>query len=168
MKIAMRYKFILVLVLPLLVLCGCRKETAPENLRAPRLYLEGRTMNYGAMTPARMVMPKSGTMIEVMKEPLVNEFEIVNAELVRVELGMALLLQLSDRGARSLYRASVTNTGNRIVLSINGNPVGFRRLDGAITDGNFYCFVEMKDAALEELVMDLKESLAYLRTQSER
>ncbi len=168
MKIEMRYKFILVLVLPLLILCGCQKETAPENLRAPRLYLEGRSMNYGAMTPARMMMPKSGTMIEVMKEPLVNEFEIVNAELVKVELGMALLLQLSDRGARSLFRASVTNTGNRVVLSINGNPVGFRRLDGAITDGNFYCFVEMKDSALEELVVDLKESLAYLQTQSER
>lgn len=154
--------------LPMLFLSGCRKEVAPENLRVPRLYLEGRTMNYGAMTPARMVMPKSGTMIEVIKEPLLNEFEIVNAELVKVELGMALLLQLSDRGARSLYRASVVNAGNRVVVSINGNPVGFRRLDGAIMDGNFYCFVEMNNAALEELVIDIKESLAYVQTQSER
>ena len=125
-------------------------------------------MNYGAITPARMVMPKSGTLIEVMKEPLVNEFEIVNAEMVKVELGMALLLQLSDRAARNLYRASVVNTGNRVVVTINGNPVGFRRLDGAIIDGNFYSFVEMNDTALGELVIDLKESLAYLQTQSER
>ncbi len=168
MKIEMRKKFILVLVLPLLILCGCRKEVAPENLKVPRLYLEGRTMNYGAITPARMVMPKSGTLIEVMKEPLVNEFEIVNAEMVKVELGMALLLQLSDRAARNLYRASVVNTGNRVVVTINGNPVGFRRLDGAIIDGNFYSFVEMNDTALGELVIDLKESLAYLQTQSER
>jgi len=168
MKIEMRKKFILVLVLPLLTLCGCRKEVAPENLKVPRLYLEGRAMNYGAITPARMVMPKSGTLIEVMKEPLVNEFEIVNAEMVKVELGMALLLQLSDRAARNLYRASVVNTGNRVVVTINGNPVGFRRLDGAIIDGNFYSFVEMNDTALAELVIDLKESLAYLQTQSER
>ncbi|MGB0290416.1 MAG: hypothetical protein ACPGH0_02610 [Opitutales bacterium] len=168
MKIEMRIKFILVLVLPLLILCGCRKEVAPENLKVPRLYLEGRTMNYGAITPARMVMPKSGTLIEVMKEPLVNEFEIVNAEMVKVELGMALSLQLSDRAARNLYRASVVNTGNRVVVTINGNPVGFRRLDGAIIDGNFYSFVEMNDTALGELVIDLKESLAYLQIQSER
>lgn len=168
MKIEMRIKFILVLVLPLLILCGCRKEVAPENLKVPRLYLEGRTMNYGAITPARMVMPKSGTLIKVMKEPLVNEFEIVNAEMVKVELGMALSLQLSDRAARNLYRASVVNTGNRVVVTINGNPVGFRRLDGAIIDGNFYSFVEMNDTALGELVIDLKESLAYLQIQSER
>lgn len=168
MKIEMRIKFILVLVLPLLILCGCRKEVAPENLKVPRLYLEGRTMNYGAMSPARMVMPKSGTLIEVFKEPLVNEFGIVNAEMVKVELGMALLLQLSDRAARNLYRASVVNTGNRVVVTVNGNPVGFRRLDGAIIDGNFYSFVEMNDTALGELVVDLKESLAYLQTQSER
>ena len=55
-----------------------------------------------------------------------------------------------------------------MVVSINGNLVCFRRLDGAIIDGNFYCFVEMNNAALEELVIDIKESLAYVQTQSER
>ena len=125
-------------------------------------------MNYGSITPTAMRLPKSGTVVEVIKEPLISEFEIVNAELVKVELGMALLLQLSDRGARSLYRASVTNNGNRIVVTINGNPIGFRRLDGPINNGNFYCFVEMRDEVLSDLVLDLKDSIFYLQNKAER
>jgi hypothetical protein len=148
---------------------GCwKKEKPPENMKVPRLYLEGRIMSYGAMTPTALRMPKSGTMIEVIKEPLINEFEVVNAELVEVDLGMALLLQLSERGARALYRASVTENGNRIVLVINGNPIGFRRLDGPIADGNFYCFLEMRNEALGDLVLDLKDSIFYLQNKAER
>ncbi|NCG08599.1 MAG: hypothetical protein GWO81_03370 [Verrucomicrobia bacterium] len=134
----------------------------------PRLYLEGRSMNYGAMTPSAMRMPKSGTVIEVIKEPLISEFEIVNAELVKVDIGMALLLQLTDRGARALYRASVANSGNRMVLTVNGNPIGFRRLDGAINDGNFYSFVELRNEVLSELVLELKDSIFYLQNKAER
>lgn len=148
---------------------GCKmQEEPPENFKVPRLFMEGRMMNYGSMTPTAMRMPKSGTVVEVFKEPLISEFEIVNAELVKVELGMALLLQLSDRGARSLYRASVTNNGSRMVVAINGNPIGFRRVDGPINDGNFYCFVEMSDQALSDLVLDLKDSIFYLQNKVER
>ncbi len=148
---------------------GCKmKDDPPENFKVPRLFMEGRIMNYGSITPTAMRLPKSGTVVEVIKEPLISEFEIVNAELVKVELGMALLLQLSDRGARSLYRASVTNNGNRIVVTINGNPIGFRRLDGPINNGNFYCFVEMRDEVLSDLVLDLKDSIFYLQNKAER
>jgi hypothetical protein len=87
----------------------------------------------------------------------------MNIELVEVDMGMALLLQLSERGARELYRGSVTNMGGRIVLTVNGNPIGARRIDGAIQDGNFYTFVEVDEAELGALVLDLRESLFELR-----
>ena len=158
---------IIAVTLPVIFMTGCREEVAPENLKVPRLYLEARSINYVAMTPTRLVMPKSDTSILVNKEPLVNEFQIINAELVKVDLGMALLLQLNEKAARSLYRATVVNAGGRIVLTINNNPVGFRRIDGVITDGNFYCFLEMKDTSLGQLVLDLKDSFTYLQRQSD-
>lgn len=150
-----------------LCLTSCqRKSSPPEDLRVPRLYVESRGMNYGAMTSMRLKLPQSGAEIEVNKEPFINEFEIINAEMVKVDLGKALLLQLTDAGARALYRKSVTNLGSRIVLTINNNPAGVRRLDGAIADGNYFTFVELDTKELEELVTALKLSLKYLQAES--
>ncbi len=145
------------------LLSGCKKDETTENLKVPRLMIESRGVNYGSLTGESIVLPVSGTKIQLQKEPLVNEFEIMNVELVKVDMGMALLLQLSERGARELYRGSVTNMGGRIVLTVNGNPIGARRIDGAIQDGNLYTFVEVDDAELGQLVLDLKESLSELR-----
>jgi len=145
------------------LLGGCKKDDTIEGLKVPRLMIESRGVSYGSLTGETIVLPVSGTRIQLQKEPLVNEFEIMNIELVEVDMGMALLLQLSERGARELYRGSVTNMGGRIVLTVNGNPIGARRIDGAIQDGNFYTFVEVDEAELGALVLDLRESLSELR-----
>jgi hypothetical protein len=99
----------------------------------------------------------------LQREPLIHEFEIVNVELVEVDLGLALLIQTSSEGARALYRGTVSNMGGRIVLTVNENPIGARRIDGAIQDGNFYTFVELSDQALADLVLELKESIVELQ-----
>jgi hypothetical protein len=78
-------------------------------------------------------------------------------------MGMAMLVQVGGQGARDLYRGSVSNMGGRIVLTVNGNAIAARRVESAIQDGNFYTFVELDDEALEQLVVDLKETLAVLR-----
>jgi hypothetical protein len=161
-------------VLPLLLclclaLAGCRGDSSLDGVTAPRLYLEARTAGgTGGAAVDPMRLPVSGTVVAVEREPFVTEFEVVNAELVKVDLGPALLLQLSPEGARKLYRASVTRMGGRIVLAVNGNPVGARRIDGAIADGNFYTFVELPGDELEQLVVDLKDSIARLQTHLAR
>ena len=148
-----------------LVLSGCKSELGrkPENLKVPRLMVEARGVTYGSLQTKAIELPQSGTKVALQKEPLINEFDILNAELVKVQLGMALLLELSEKGARELYRGTVTNMGGRIVLLINGNPVGARRIDGPIQNGKYYTFVELPDESLGELVLDLKDSLFYLQ-----
>lgn len=148
----------------LLLFSGCRKEKADEeNLRVPRLMLESRGMNYGALTADSVTLPVSGTKVSLRKEPLVNEFEITNVELVKVDLGLALLVQTSELGARALYRGTVTGMGGRIVLTVNGKPIGARRVEAPVEDGNFYTFTELKDEALGPLVLEIKETIAYLQ-----
>lgn len=149
-------------------LAGCNKEEAPENMAIPRLRAETRSAQYGSMTSEVMTLPVSGTRITVRNQPLVNEFEIVNVEMVEVELGSALLLQVSEKAARALYRQSVSNRGGRIVLTVNGNPVGARRVNRVIDDGNFYTFVEMPDEKLEELVIELRETVRYLQANKDK
>jgi len=146
------------------ILCGCKKDEPDlENLKVPRLMVESRGIDYGGMRGTTVQMPVSGTSIALQKEPLVNEFQIANVELVKVEMGLALLVQLNELGSRALYRGTVTNMGQRIVLTVNGNPIGARRIDGAIQNGNFYTFVEIDDEEVGQLVIDLKDSIEKLK-----
>jgi len=151
-----------------LILGGCLGEKdRPENLVIPRLLVETRGMDYGAAGGAVVTLPVSGTTIQVQEAPVATEFEFRNVEMVKVDLGLALLIQLDDMASRRLYRASVSNMGGRLVLLVNGNAIGARRIDGAIQDGNVFTFVEVPDEDLGELVIDLKESIEFLKTQEE-
>lgn len=145
------------------IFAGCKKDKDLENLSVPRLMIESRGVNYGAMSGNTLTLPVSGTMISIQEEALVHEFDILNVEMVKVDMGVALLVQVGGQGARNLYRGSVSNMGGRIVLTVNGNPIGARRIDGAIQDGNFYTFVEVDDEELDQLVLDIKETLVEIQ-----
>ncbi|MGZ0657412.1 hypothetical protein ACWPKO_02800 [Coraliomargarita sp. W4R53] len=159
--------------LPLLLLftsvgffTACKEEPL-ENLTVPRLMVESRGVNYGGIGGNTVTLPVSGTSIGIQGAPVVNEFDIMNVEMVKVDMGVALLVQVSGQGARDLYRASVSNMGGRIVLTVNGNAIGARRIDGAIEDGKFYTFVEIDDEELGQLVLDIKESLIQIQARKD-
>ena len=139
-------------------LAACKKDKL-ENLSVPRLMLETRNTNYGATRGETVTLPVSRTTVSIQGDPVVNEFDILNVEMVKVDMGVALLVQTGGQGARDLYRASVSNMGSRIVFMVNGNAIGARRMDGAIQDGNFYTFVEVDDEELGQLVLDIKKTM---------
>lgn len=164
MKALSRFVLSLLFLSGITLLPACWKRgKTPEALMVPRLMLEPRGVNAAVQTVNTVTLPVSGTQIPLGKEPLISEFDIVNVEMVKVDMGIALLIQTSELGARALYRGTVTNMGGRIVLLVNGNPIGARRIDGAIQDGNFFTFVEVDGEELGQLVLDLKESIAYLQ-----
>jgi hypothetical protein len=152
----------LILLISLGLLVACKKEKL-ENLSVPRLMVETRGVNYGSSTGETVTLPVSRTTISIQRDPVVNEFDIQNVEMVKVDMGVALLVQTAGQGARDLYRASVSNMGSRIVFMVNGNAIGARRIDGAIQDGNFYTFVEVDDEELGQLVLDIKETIVELQ-----
>jgi hypothetical protein len=146
---------------------GCKKDKIEtKDFKIPRIMVESRNVDYGGTGGNTIVLPVSGARISVNNAPLINEFQIANVELVRVELGMALLIQLNGAGSRELYRSSVTNMGSRLVLTINGTAIGARRIDGAIQDGNLYTFVELPPEELPELVADIKKTIVELGKRS--
>ena len=152
----------LILLTSLALLVACKREEL-ENLSVPRLMVETRGVDYGSSTGETFTLPVSGTTISIQGDPVVNEFDIKNVEMVKVDMGVALLVQTAGQGARDLYRASVSNMGSRIVFMVNGNAIGARRIDGAIQDGNFYTFVEVDDEELGQLVLDIKETIVKLQ-----
>ena len=152
----------LILLISLGLLVACKKEKL-ENLSVPRLMVETRGVNYGPSTGETVTLPVSRTTISLQADPVVNDFDIQNVEMVKVDMGVALLVQTGGQGARDLYRASVSNMGSRIVFTVNGNAIGARRIDGAIQDGNFYTFVEVDDEELGQLVLDIKDTIVELQ-----
>tara|TARA_B100000989_G_scaffold190933_1_gene143826 strand:+ start:1806 stop:2195 length:390 start_codon:yes stop_codon:yes gene_type:complete len=125
--------------------------------------LETRNTNYGATSGETVILPVSRSTVIIQGDPVVNEFNILNVEMVKVDMGVALLVQTGGQGARDLYRASVSNMGSRIVFMVNGNAIGARRIDGAIQDGNFYTFVEIDDEELGQLVLNIKQTIVELQ-----
>ena len=144
---------------------GCKKDDDFDNLKVLRLMIETRGVNYGGLTGAEVILPVSGTRIALQKEPVVNEFEIMNVDLVKVDMGLAVLIYVSEKGGRDLYRASVSHNGSRIVLMVNGNPIGARRLTGAISNAKLYTFVEIPDDELEQFVFDVKKTIVKLQSE---
>lgn len=142
--------------LALLLAAGC--ETAPKKPDyvplVARFFLEIRPGETGV--PVQL--PVSGVNITINAKPVLVEYDIVNAEMVRVDLGPCLMLQLTPAAARELYRMSVTHLGQRLVLFLNDVPVGARRIEQAIPDGVVLVFLETPETELPDQVARIKRT----------
>jgi hypothetical protein len=137
-----------------LLLGGCTsapKPATPEPLTA-RFYLESKPGEAGVTVQ----LPQSGITVQVGAKPVVTEYDIVNAEVVQVDLGRCLMVQLTPAASRDLYRLSVGAVGRRLVLSLDQRFVGARRIDGAMATGEIMVFVETPDVQLPGLVERLR------------
>ncbi|MES1168037.1 MAG: hypothetical protein ABUL61_02590 [Oleiharenicola lentus] len=121
-----------------------------------RFFLETRPGEAGVP----LHLPVSGVSVTVAAKPIIVEYDILNAEVAKVELGQCLLLQLTPAAARDLYRLSVASVGRRLVLALNDEPVGARRIEQAMNDGTILVFVERPDAELPALVGRIKRTAA--------
>lgn len=143
----------------LYLLSGCTKETPSYIFRFHAEKLITLPNDPGIQG----VLPHSGVTFLAETQPLLFEGDVVNIELVQVDIGLCVLFQFSDRAARALYRTSVERSGSRIFLFLNGQPIGARRFDGAIDDGNLFMFLEVADADLPKLVGDMRASLEKIK-----
>ena len=150
----------------MLVGVGCQSNAVPRDYTAmsARFFLEAPTSEDG--TP--VTLPQSGVRLAVNSKPVITEGDITNVELVQVDLGKCLLIQLTGSATRDFYRLSVTQQGRRLVMTVNGETVGARRLDGPITNGVIYVFVEMPDAELPALVNNLKKTSVAMQRELAR
>ena len=115
-----------------------------------------------------MALPQSGVHLTVNPQPVVAEGDFTNVELVQVELGKCLMFQLSPSAARDFHRLSGSHQGRRLVLVINGEPLGARRIDGPVANGVVFVFIELPDEALPKLVENLKSTTVTLQREIAR
>lgn len=149
----------LLLSLPLLLaLAGCQSQPVADYVPTlARFFLE---------TPAgsvAMTLPRSGVQMPVSAKPVLTEFDFADVQVAQVELGRCLMFQLTPAAARDLYRLSVPNQGRRLVLVVNGTPLGARRIERPLDDGTVLIFAEVSDEALMTLAGNLRRTSAELQ-----
>jgi hypothetical protein len=146
-------------------LMACHSASKPRDYRPTwaRFFLEA-----GSGEGTSVLLPQSGVRVTVNSKPVITEGDILNVELVQVELGKALMFQLTPTASRDFYRLSGTHQGRRLVLVIDGETVGARRIDGAIMNGVVFVFVEIPEGAMPALVENLKKSSVALQKEIAR
>lgn len=145
---------------------GCQSTARPKTVSTARFYLES-APHIPLRASQSVVMPLSGVRLNIGAAPVINELDIANVELVKVDLGLCLLFQLTGSGARSLYMVTSGNQGKRLVLTLNGEPAGVWLIDRPIGDGQLLTFTELEEGSLPEVVDSLRETIAYLQSRSQ-
>lgn len=148
-----------------ILLAGCSSAPPPKDYTpvVARFFLESAS---GDGTP--LTLPQSGVRVAVNPKPVIAEGDVINVELVQVDLGKCLLFQLSTSAVRDFYRMTVTHQGRRLVMVLDGEAVGARRIDGPITNGVLYVFVERPESELPALVNNLKKSSVAIQRELAR
>lgn len=137
----------------LLSACATQRD-APEALLRARFHVEAASDGYASAA----VLPVSGARIAVEPKAALSEFDYLAIDIVELEFGKCLVFALKPAAARDFFRLTVGKMGYRLVLTLNGQPAGARRLEGPITDGKVYIYVEADDARLAEIAQQLKET----------
>lgn len=158
-------KYSLVFLFLVIGLAGCRTVDSTVGViqMVPRFFLES-----GDPRAMAIRLPQSGVQVAINPKPVFTENDLIGVDLAQVELGKCLLFQLTPAAGRDLYRMSGSNQGRRLVLLINGEPVGARRMDGPLTGGMVFIFVELPDDRLAGLVTELKTNLMRLQRAAAR
>lgn len=145
---------------------GCQSApagTAAERPAVARFFLE--TSGERAVG---VVLPRSAVRIAINPQPAITEGDFADIALAQVDLGKCLAFRVTAAAMRDLYRLTGANQGRRLVLMVNDDPIGARRIDGPIEDGVLFVFVELPDEALPKLVADLQVTTRAVQRENAR
>ena len=152
------------LALPgLFALPACHSPRNVEPVPAVARFVIEADAGQPAVTVA---LPISGVALRVQPKPVITEFDIVGVAEAQVEMGRCLAFQLSGSAARDLYRLTGSNIGSRLVLVVDGQPLGARVIDRPIEGGVIFIFAEVPDSKLAGLVSNLNNTAALLQEQA--
>ena len=141
-------------VLAASLLSGCKSTEGPKNydIAVARFVFESGDAN-GYASVAEL--PVSRVRIPLSSGAALSEFDIEGVQVAEVELGRCLVFAFSPAASRALMRESSLNLGKRLVLLINGQPIGVRKVEQPISDGRIFMFLETKDGELEKIANDI-------------
>jgi hypothetical protein len=145
---------------------GCMSSSKKKDypVSVVRFLLESDSRESGILVR----LPKSGVTIAVEPKSYFTEYDIEKCEVVDGELGKALAFAFTAPAGRDLYRISVPNRGKRIVTTLNGVPIGARRIDSAVSQNFWVTYVEVPETEVLELAKNITRTSVDLRAELEK
>lgn len=135
-----------------IVLSSCNTTSAGFDYEPTRARFVLETDGNGTL----VTLPVSNVRIPVNSTAIITEYDLEDVSLAELEMGTCLRFTTTRRASRVLYQESASNQGKRMVLLVNGRPLGIQRIERPIADGVFHIFVELPDSELPELARNLK------------
>lgn len=167
MKHPLRFSLLLVVLAAVFAVAGCNSQTKKKknyDMTVARFLIEASEGD----TFASVTLPVSGVQIAVNNKPAVTEFDFTGVQLAHADLGDFLVFSLTVDAARDVYRLTGSNQGKRLVLFINGKPVGARMIDRAFNTGAIAIFVAIPDELLPDLVKNLNATSEDFQKEIEK
>ena len=151
------------LMMALLGVAGCNSSTKKKDhvVTVARFLMEA---NQGDAY-ASVTLPVSGVQISVNNKPVITEFDVTGVQLAQSDMGKFLVFSLTGDATRDIYRVSTSNQGRRLVLFINGQPVGARLIDRPFNTGTVAIFAAVPDETLPDLVKNINDTSADIQKQ---
>ncbi len=156
-----RLSFFLLGLVTIFAVAGCNSFSSKKDYTptAARFYIEASDGDAFASA----VLPVSGVRVSVSNKPFITEIDIVHVDVAVSDMGRYLVFQLTPSAARDLYRLTGNNQGRRIVVAINGIPLGARQIDAPFNGGYIAMFVEVPDDQLPLLLKNLNGTSAEIQ-----
>lgn len=141
---------------------GCQSSQADRDFEpiVPQFLLEASEGQPGTQV---VELPVSEVRIPVYPRVALPQSDVRNVELVKVDLGLCLLFEFTPSASRSLLRLSSANLGRRLVVTLNGRPMGARVMEGPIADGRLFIFVELPEDQLPDTAVNLKKTVQEIQ-----
>jgi len=157
----LRLSLFLLCLVAVFAVSGCNSFSSTKDYTptAARFYIEASDGDAFASA----VLPISGVRVSVSNKPFITEIDIVHVDVVVSDLGRYLAFQLTPSATRDLYRLTGNNQGRRIVVAINGIPLGVRPIDAPFNGGYIAMFVEVPDDQLPLLLKNLNGTSADIQ-----
>ncbi len=140
-----------ILLVAILAGTGCRSMrdgNFPHHVA--RFYIET-SERFPEAHREEVTLPYSETTIVIDPRSQLAEWDIDRVEVYDAELGKAVAFVLTPEAARDIRMLSYNNRGRRLVLKLNGVPVGAKRIYRGIENGVIYMYLEQPDEDLEEI-----------------
>jgi hypothetical protein len=124
---------------------GCKTDDG--NIEgAPRFFLsQGQSGGFDGSRSMQVPLPGKNNAMVVGARPVLTEFDFRGVKVVEVEMGRALMFGTTASGRYKLMRLTTPNIGKRLLLVVDGEPIGVRVIDGSLQDGILFTFVFAED-----------------------
>lgn len=165
MKHPLLLSLFLALITALFAVSGCNTSTKKDfDVTVARFFMEASEGD----AFASVTLPVSGVKIAINNRPVITEYDFTGVQLAESDLGKFLIFSLTGDATRDIYRTTVSNQGKRLVLFINGKPVGARLIDQPFNTGAIAVFAAIPDELLPKLVKNLHETSVDIQKQIEK